>query len=106
MAVLIKGMKLPKAGGILLFIDASGKATEGILQEIAPTISGLEHEYDVIEVPPHGRLIDGDALRAGMYHEAFETDSELQRWDSGCWVRYKMFENHMDNAPTIIEAEE
>ena len=47
------------------------------------------------------RLIDADALRAHMYHEAFETDTDMQRWDSGCWIRYKMFENALDNAPTI-----
>lgn len=47
------------------------------------------------------RLIDGDALRKKMYHEAFETDSDMQKWESGCWVRYKMFENALDAAPTI-----
>lgn len=47
------------------------------------------------------RLIDADALRAQMYHEAFETDTDMQRLDSGCWIRYKMFENAIDNAPTI-----
>lgn len=47
------------------------------------------------------RLIDADALRAQMYHEAFETDTDMQRWDGGCWIRYKMFENAIGNAPTI-----
>lgn len=47
------------------------------------------------------RLIDADALSRAMYHEAFETDSDWQRWDSGCWIRYKMFENALENAPTI-----
>ena len=47
------------------------------------------------------RLIDADALRKKMYHEAFETDSDMQKWESGCWVRYKMFENALDAAPTI-----
>ena len=47
------------------------------------------------------RLIDADALIDRMYHEAFETDSEMQKWDSGCWIRYKMFENAIDDAPTI-----
>ena len=47
------------------------------------------------------RLIDADALRENMYHEAFETDTEMQRWDSGCWIRYKMFENALNDAPTI-----
>ena len=47
------------------------------------------------------RLIDGEALRKAMYHEAFETDTDMQRWESGCWVRYKLFENALDAAPTV-----
>lgn len=47
------------------------------------------------------RLVDADALRQAMYHEAFETDSDMQKWDSGCWIRYKMFEKHIETAPTI-----
>lgn len=50
------------------------------------------------------RLIDADALSRAMYHEAFETDSDWQRWDSGLWIRYKMFENALKSAPAI-EAE-
>lgn len=50
------------------------------------------------------RLIDADELRQHMYHEAFETDTDMQRWDSGCWIRFKMFENAIEDAPTI-EAE-
>lgn len=47
------------------------------------------------------RLIDAGALRARMYHDAFETDSDMQKWDGGCWIRYKMFENAIEDAPTI-----
>lgn len=47
------------------------------------------------------RYIDADALMERMYHDAFETDTDMQKWDSGCWIRYKMFENAMDDAPTI-----
>lgn len=46
-------------------------------------------------------FISRQALRDAMYHEAFETDSDMQRWDSGCWIRYKMFENAIEAAPTI-----
>ena len=60
----------------------------------------------ICEVMIMAEYIDRIDLSKRMYHEAFETDSERQRWDSGCWVRYRMFENHMGNAPTIIEAEE
>ena len=47
------------------------------------------------------RLIDADELREKMYHEAFEKDSDMQKWDSGCWIRYKMFENAIDDVPTV-----
>ena len=47
------------------------------------------------------RLIDADALQRAMYHAAFETDNDMQKWDSGLWIRYKMFENCIDNIPTI-----
>ena len=53
----------------------------------------------------HGKLIDGDLLNRNMYHTAFETDTDLQKWDSGCWIRYKMFENIMAETPTIIEGD-
>lgn len=49
------------------------------------------------------RLIDADALMERMYHDAFESDTDMQKWDSGCWIRYKMFENAMDSAPTVEE---
>lgn len=45
-------------------------------------------------------LISRQALRDAMYHEAFETDTEMQRWDSGCWIRYKLFENVIDSLPS------
>ena len=47
------------------------------------------------------RYIDADALIDRMYHEAFEMDSDMQKWDSGCWIRYKMFENHLKDAPSV-----
>lgn len=53
----------------------------------------------------HGRLVDADELRREMYHEAFETDTNMQKWDSGCWIRYKMFENTIGAVPTIVPAE-
>lgn len=47
------------------------------------------------------RPIDADALIERMYHNAFEIDTDMQKWDSGCWIRYKMFENAMDSAPIV-----
>ena len=53
------------------------------------------------------RYIDADALMERMYHEAFENDASynesnpMAKWDSGLWIRYKMFENTMADAPSI-----
>lgn len=44
-------------------------------------------------------FIDRHALCEKMYHEAFEKDSDLQRWDSGCWIRYKLFEQCLFSIP-------
>lgn len=51
------------------------------------------------------RIIDADELEKKMYHEAFEVDSELQMWNSGCWIRYKLFEKCLENTPTIDAAD-
>lgn len=34
-----------------------------------------------------------------MYTEAFDRDTGLQRWDSGLWIRFKLFENCLDTIP-------
>lgn len=47
------------------------------------------------------RLIDADDFGNRMYHEAFEKNSDLQKWDSGCWIRYKLFENVLREQPTV-----
>lgn len=52
------------------------------------------------------KRIDADALNKRMYHEAFETDSDMQKWDGGCWIRYKMFENAIKDAQPIEITEE
>lgn len=45
-------------------------------------------------------LISREALKHAMYHIAFETDCDEQKWDSGCWIRYKLFEKVVDNLPS------
>lgn len=101
--IYIPGMKIPKEPGahsIRLFVREDGTASIWGLEEYIP------HEpLEVILVPDHGRLIDADVLRQMMYHEAFETDSPMQKWDSGCWIRYKMFELMIEAVPTVIPAD-
>ena len=47
------------------------------------------------------RFIDADDFENRMYHEVFEKDTDMQKWDSGCWMRYKLFENVLREQPTI-----
>lgn len=47
------------------------------------------------------RLIDADALDAEMYHKSFEVDDGRNVWNSGLWIRYKIFEEAIKDAPTI-----
>ena len=97
MSVFIKGLNIkPCKNGF----DGKGLVIIGYDDKLY----GVAHEQ-IIPLPDHGNLIDIDALNNAMYHEAFETDSNMQKWDSGCWIRYKMFEKHRDLAPIIIPAE-
>ena len=36
-----------------------------------------------------------DEVSRAMYHQCFEcnNDEDMQKWDSGNWLRYKLFEN-------------
>ena len=45
------------------------------------------------------KYINEETLRKLMYEEAFEKDSDMQKWDSGCWIRYKLFENCLEAIP-------
>lgn len=100
--LIIHGMEMPKAGNwktIRIYPDGTCSA---------PNWQGDCRVLSCIAVPlteGHGRLIDADELRKAMYHEAFETDSPMQKWESGCWIRYKMFERNLEIVPTIVPAD-
>lgn len=93
MSILIKGMKMPKAGETII-----------IAENVDRTIYGrLEHEdnwYPLIEVPaPHGRLGDLNKLIKHI---------DDKYWDS-IWIKstaLSMIEQEIRNAPTVIEVEE
>lgn len=97
MSVLIKGLNIePCEDGF----DGKGLVIIGY----DDSLYFVAHKQ-IIPLPDHGDLIDIDKLSDAMYHEAFETDSDWQKWDSGCWIRYKMFERQRDSAPVVIPAE-
>ena len=47
------------------------------------------------------RLIDADALAREMYHKSFEVDDGRNVWNSGLWIRYKIFEEAIRDAPIV-----
>lgn len=47
------------------------------------------------------RLIDIDALDRAMYHKSFEVDDGRNVWNSGLWIRYKIYEEASREAPTV-----
>ena len=98
-SILIKGMKMPKSCDDCIFVQPGGKHWCYIAEKDLPC------DCPLVELPDHGDLIDRDAFRKTMYHDTFETDSDLQKWESGCWIRYKMFERNIKSAPVVIPAE-
>ena len=47
------------------------------------------------------RLIDADALDREMYRKSFEVDDGRNVWNSGLWIRYKIYEEAIRDAATI-----
>jgi len=54
------------------------------------------------------KLIDAYELEREMYRRCIDTDIEIEKgrakWDSGLWIRYKVFEDAITVAPKV-EAE-
>jgi len=102
MSILIKGIAMPKScmecewrdaeacGECELMIDNPFKSFEEQYKH-CPFVM-LVKRHTLIELPPHGRLIDADAL--------------LDRDDYDTMDRRIMPTEKIVNAPTIIEAEE
>ncbi len=79
------------------FIGAVGYAlTRGERNEDCP----------LVPVPPHGRLIDADALMLIIqeYIEEY-SDTDENGWHSGKWCAMKETEMAINDAPTIIPAD-
>lgn len=51
------------------------------------------------------KLIDAYELEREMYRKCIDTDEEIEKgrakWDSGLWIRYKVFEDTIILAPTV-----
>lgn len=89
MSILILGMEMPKDREINLRIDEKG---EVYVYGSYPT-----ELHKAVPVPPHGRLIDADAVQDEWYRLNFDrkiTDGTLAYWNM-----------QLSKAPTIIPAD-
>ena len=109
-SVLVKGIKIPsecRKCPFIAYYKGSGNtwcnATSILLARDYQTIKfdGRHPDCPLVEIPPHGRLIDADEFSRRMYSVAFVEDTDMQKWDSGCWIRYKLFEQVLREQPTI-----
>ena len=83
--VYIKGMEIPKSGGISVYIWSSG------------TVDSANGIYKAISVPDHGRLIDADELK--MEERWWDNDYAEDGYDHVIEIK------DLENAPTIIPAD-
>jgi len=85
MSVLIKGMKMPKDREKIVFIFPDGVVH--VVEKDTPV-------FEAVPVPPHGRLIDADAI---PYKKIMFEDDDFY---------YGVTQPYIDRMPTVIPAEE
>ena len=115
MSVLIKGMEMPEEGRLTLQISADG----AVYVVNSCSITAETYTTDAVPVPPHGRLIDADALIADLKRqckEVFRIDAvspddfwitRNQAYNERLWTTWcESLYDYINTAPAIIEAEE
>lgn len=105
MSVLIKGMKMPKEGFVEILIRDDGTVQQtgqsyriGCTDYYTPYVGEMPPIYNAVPIPPHGRLIDADALRVSLVFA-----EKTAEWAVPALRAVLMV---IDEMPTIIPAEE
>lgn len=91
MSLVIKDMKMPKAGRLTLQISTEGSVY--IVNHC--NITTETYTTTAISIPPHGRLIDADEMR----------DEWLINGENEYVYDTNAFLESIDNQPTVIPAE-
>ena len=110
MSVLIKGMEMPCACVFCELFDGDLWWCRGAKKEVPYSPEDKRAKFcPLIEVPPHGRLIDADAL----WQKIKSNDDGLKLrpkresiiYDAGFLAGYRAAAQIMFKMPTIIEAD-
>lgn len=117
MSVLIRDMEMPRSCAECRFLE--GEAMDGLCHASEKWLDDDDYflwfqysEGDIddskpancplIEIPPHGRLIDAECFDCVAYSVAGMSQAYADGYNNGAEKILFM----IDNAPTIIEAEE
>ena len=93
MSVIVKGMEMPKACCFCEFSEGKNYWCRAAKRDWgADPYNSVADFCPLVELPPHGRLIDADALSGECVPEPTFIAETLFR--------------KLNNAPTIIEAED
>lgn len=110
MSILIKGTKMPETCG-------ECQSTLGLFANECPLFAEFPKKFDyepeignnrrypgcpLVDVPPHGRLIDADKLMKPFYDLLEKDEHSLDYYSVG----YGGLNVMIDDAPTVIESEE
>ena len=91
MSFLVRGMEMPEDCAMLLKIFPDGRV--GVPVHLTWMGTMVVNDAEAVPVPPHGRLIDADAI----IEQCHGHNSQRTMWSE--------IEYLIDNAPTIIEAD-
>jgi len=96
MGVYVKGFKMPKGCLTCKLLDYYDGYRCIVTQMLVNSFRNGERSADcpLVEIPPHGRLIDADAI---PYNKIMLEDDDFY---------YGVTMPYIDRMPTIIEAEE
>ena len=107
MSVLIKGMEMPtNCCQCVVNMEVCKRGYRYLLAH-PELYDKRADDCPLVEIPPHGRLIDADALRllydfSGYKPTGDMTEEEFDR----LMCRLPVIRAILDEAPTLIEAEE
>jgi len=96
MSILIKGIEMPTDHPLWIVVHSDGTVEANEVSASRP-VGWQTLRNAAVPVPPHGRLIDADALDADL------TQLDMRTGEDDA-IGFSIYE--IDNAPTIIPAEE
>jgi len=105
MGVYINGMEMPTDCIFCPMFHGAWTMCGLLNKTLSP--KGRPSDCPLVPVPKHGRLIDADALMLKILDYIDEySDVDEKGWHNLKWCAMKETEMAINDAPTIIEAEE